>query len=327
MNKRERLEKTIAGEPTDRTPVTLWRHFPGDDQRAADLARSVIDFQHTYDWDFSVVMPANSYCVADYGAFDQWNGSSDGIRTRSKHAIQRSLDWTELRTLDPARGMFGRIQESVQLIASTLAEETPIVVTIYSPLSQACDLAGKETLLRHMRTQADRVHTGLNVLTESTLRFIDALRRTPIAGILYMIPHANYAELSEEEYQGFGLAYDRKLIDSIPSKFWLNITHLSGALPMFKFASVFKTQALGWHDRDNEPSLPIGKTLFSGAVCGGLSVQDHMLLGTPTTVRDAAREAIQQIGSRGLILAPGGTIPVTTPLSNLRALRESVGAG
>jgi hypothetical protein len=49
MDKRERLEKTIAGEATDRAPVALWRHWPGDDQRAADLARSVVEFQQTYD--------------------------------------------------------------------------------------------------------------------------------------------------------------------------------------------------------------------------------------------------------------------------------------
>src|SRR5690606_39982591 len=59
MNRRERLEKTIAGEETDRTPVGLWRHFPGDDQRVADFARSVVEFQRTYDWDFVKVTPAD----------------------------------------------------------------------------------------------------------------------------------------------------------------------------------------------------------------------------------------------------------------------------
>ena len=60
MRKRERLERAIAGEPVDRVPVALWRHFPGDDQRAADLARSAVDFQREFDWDFVRVMPANT---------------------------------------------------------------------------------------------------------------------------------------------------------------------------------------------------------------------------------------------------------------------------
>ena len=48
MQKRERLERAIAGEAVDRVPVALWRHWPGDDQRYTDLARSTIDFQHDY---------------------------------------------------------------------------------------------------------------------------------------------------------------------------------------------------------------------------------------------------------------------------------------
>lgn len=325
MNKRERIEKTIAGEPTDRAPVTLWKHFPGDDQRASDLAHSVINFQRQYDWDIAVIMPANSYAVSDYGAFDQWEGSADGTRRYPKRAIQRSLDWTSLRTLDPTRGMLGRVQETVQLVTTALTNETPTLLAIYSPFAQARDLAGDETLLRHMRTQTDRVHTGLNILTDSTLRFIDALRQTDIAGFLYLAPQANYTDFSEEEYQAFGLSYDRKILDSIHSKHWLNIAHMGGQFPMFKFASALKAHALSWHDRDNEPTLALGKTLFNGAVCGGLSVQEHLMFGSPSTVREAARDALQQVGNHSLILAPGGTVPITAPLSNIRAVRESVG--
>src|SRR6185369_6682162 len=104
MNKQERLIKTLAGEPTDRVPVSLWRHFPGDDQRAADFARSVIEFQKTYDWDFVKVTPSSNATVMDYGLQDEWRGSIEGTREVTKRVIKKSLDWTELRSLDPARG-------------------------------------------------------------------------------------------------------------------------------------------------------------------------------------------------------------------------------
>ena len=104
MNKRERIEKTIVGEPTDRVPAALWRHFPGDDQRAGDLAESTVEFQRTFDWDFVKVTPASSYCVTDYGVQDEWRGSMEGTRAYTKRVVGRSLDWTELRPLDPLRG-------------------------------------------------------------------------------------------------------------------------------------------------------------------------------------------------------------------------------
>jgi uroporphyrinogen decarboxylase len=324
MNKRERLEKTIAGEPTDRVPVALWRHFPGDDQRAADLARSTVDFQISYDWDFVKVTPASSFCVTDYGVQDQWEGSLEGTRAYTKRVIDRSLDWTGIRTLDPMRGALGRQQDCLRLICDELGDDTPVIQTVFSPLSQAQYLAGRETLIRHMRTQPDRVHSGLSILTETTLRFIESLKRLSIAGIFYAVQHASYATLSEDEYRLFGLPYDRKVLEALPPKWWLNVLHLHGDLPMFKFAQELKAQIVNWHDQKSEPTLAQGKALVEGAVCGGLAQWEHVHQGTPNAVREAARSAIHDTNGRRMILSTGCVALITSPLSNLRAVREAV---
>ena len=67
MNKQERLENALIGGVTDHVPASFWCHWPGDDQRTADLARSTGEFQQTYDWDVVKVTPFSAYCVADYG--------------------------------------------------------------------------------------------------------------------------------------------------------------------------------------------------------------------------------------------------------------------
>jgi len=305
-------------------PVSLWRHWPGDDQRAADLARSTIEFQKAYDWDFVKVTPASSYCVTDYGVQDEWQGHLEGTRSYTKRVIQRSLDWTDLRPLDPTRGALGRQLECVRLIGDALGDEAPIIQTIFSPLAQAKNVAGNNLMLRHLRTQPDRLHTGLNILTESTLRLIDALKRTPISGIFYAIQHASYDVMSEAEYKEFGLPYDRKILGSLPDKWWFNMAHLHGDAPMFRLASDYPVQALNWHDQETEPDLALGKSMFTGAVCGGLSRWEHVHLGTPTTVRDQARKAINQVNGRRFILSTGCVTMVTSPLSNIRAVREVV---
>jgi len=324
MNKRERLEKTIAGEATDRVPVALWRHWPGDDQRAADLARSTVDFQKTYDWDFVKVTPASSYSVTDYGVQDEWQGHLEGTRTYTKRVINRSLDWTDLRPLDPARGSLGRQLECVRLVAEVLGDEAPIIQTTFSPLAQAQNIAGGDLMLRHLRTQPDRLHTGLNTLTESTLRLIDALKRTPVAGIFYAIQHASYDVMSENEYREFGLPYDRKILEALPDRWWFNMVHLHGDAPMFKIASDYPVQALNWHDQETEPDLALGKSMFTGAVCGGLSRWQHVHYGTPATVREQARKAMNDVNGRRFILSTGCVTMVTSPLSNILAVREVV---
>ena len=41
MDKRERLQATIEGQPVDRLAVALWRHFPVDDQRPEEISAPV----------------------------------------------------------------------------------------------------------------------------------------------------------------------------------------------------------------------------------------------------------------------------------------------
>ena len=77
MTKRERLSATINGQEVDRIAVALWRHFPGDDQRPADLAESQLTWQAQYDWDFIKVSPASSFRVVDWG-----------IQTRGRAAMR-----------------------------------------------------------------------------------------------------------------------------------------------------------------------------------------------------------------------------------------------
>lgn len=323
MNKRERLEKTLLGEVTDRVPVVTWRHFPGDDQRAADLAKATLDFQARYDWDFIKVTPASTYSVMDYGIKDEWQGSLTGDRICTSRAVHKSLQWTELRPLNPLRGELGKHLEALRLIEQG-ASDTPIVVTIYSPLSQAQMLSGSDLFIRNMRNHEDRLRTGLNIITESILRFFDSLKNINIAGIFYVVNHASYSVLSETEYASFGTPHDQKILSALPQKWWLNILSLQCNAPMFNLVQNYPVQAIHWNASETRPTLVRGKGQIKRAVCGGLSANEHLHLATPATVRSIAREAIQSVDARRLILAGGDTLAVTTPLSNLQAMREVV---
>jgi uroporphyrinogen decarboxylase len=325
MNKRERLEKTLAGEAVDRVPVALWRHWPGDDQRSADLARAVVDFQRTYDWDFVKVTPFSAYCVADYGVQTQWQGDVSGDRVVIKRPVRRSLDWTELRTLDPVRGELGKHMAAIELICQGVdAGEVPVLATIYSPLTQAVMIAGEEFTLRHMRTEPDRLRTGLNIITETTMRLIDALKRTGVAGMFYEMGHASFSLMCEEEYAAFAAPYDRKILETLPPKWWLNFIHVPGSAPLFELAAGMPVQVIHWQMDEGRPDFDQARLLFPGALSGGLSQSEHLHLGAPSVVRDVGRDLLTRSEGRRLILTAGGAVPVSVPLSNLRAAREVV---
>ena len=325
MNKRERLEKTILGEATDRVPVALWRHFPGDNKRSADLARSTIEFQQNYGWDFVRIMPSVNFSVIDYGVQESWQGAVDGCCQLIKTVIRRSLDWTEIRTLEPSRGEMGKYLECIRLVYHGLKDDSaPILATIYSPLAQAASLAGRDLLFRNLRSHADRLRTGLNIITESTIRLLEAIRRLPIDGVFYVTKFADYSELNEAEYIEFGRPYDKKLLELIPNNWQFNGIQIQGQAPMLHLFNDFPVQILNWEDQDTRPSLERGQAIFKGAVCGGLSDREHLQLGTPAIIRDTVRQLIQSMNSRRCILTTGNSMPIISPLSNIRAVRDAV---
>ncbi len=324
LSKRERLEKTIAGEPTDRVPVALWRHWPGDDQRPADLVEATLAFQQRYDGDFVKFTPASSFAIADYGVQDRWVGSLEGTREYTKRVVNKSLDWTDLRVLDPSRGALGRQVEGLKLLKNALGTETPFIQTIFSPLAQAKNISGSAALIKHMRLAPDRLKTGLNTITESTLRFIDAIRKSGISGIFYAVQHASYTIMTEEEYRIFGRPYDLQILEALNQDWWFNMLHLHGDSPIFDVVADYPVQSINWHDRETEPDLAAGKLRFKGAVCGGLGRWDPVHNGTPAEVRMEARDAIEKTNARRFILSTGCVTMITSPTSNIKAVREVV---
>ena len=325
MHKRQRIERALLGEPTDRLPAALWRHFPGDDQRFTDLARSIVDYQQAYDWDFARVLPARTFQVSDYGLQDSWRGDARGWRAISKRVVQRSLDWTELRPLSPTRGALARQVECMRLVCAALADETPILQTIYSPLLQAAQLAGRQSTLRDMRLRQYRLRSALTQLTESTLRFIEALsKQDGIAGVFLVTGFASHDILSEAEYSAVALPQLQMILESLPASWWLNIVQVAGAAPMLRLLSALPMQALNWDVGASGTSLAQARQLHSGAVCGGLSDRDDLLLGSPSLLREAIQAAQRQSEWRRLILSGGGEGYITTPVSNLRAVRSLI---
>ena len=280
MNKRDRLEATLHGAPVDRVPVSLWRHWPGDDYRPEDLAAATVAFQRQYDFDFIKVTPASSFCIEDWGAQDRWVGNEEGTRDYIAYPIAQPEDWARLKVLDPRRGALGRQIRCLELIREAVGDEVPFIQTIFSPLAQAKNLVGEEALIVHLRRYPDALHAGLETITQTTIRFIEAIKPTGIAGIFYAVQHASYSLLSEAEYSLFGESYDLRIL-AAASDLWFNVLHLHGNEVMFDLVCGYPVHVLNWHDRETPPSLREGQARFPGAVLGGIRQIETLVRGRP----------------------------------------------
>jgi uroporphyrinogen decarboxylase len=265
MNHLERLQACIGGGPIDRPPVALWRHFPVDDQTPQSLAAAVLAFQRTYDFDLVKLTPASSFCLKDWGVQDEWRGSTEGTREYTQPVIVRPEDWERLPVLDPFKGHLGEQLTCLRLLIEELGPQVPVLQTVFNPLAQAKNLAGKNRLLVHLRSHPDLVHAGLKIIAETTRRFIEEASKTGIAGLFYAAQHAQLGLLSIDEYQSFGTFYDLQLLEA-SQDLWLNMLHLHGEEIMFDQLSNYPVAVINWHDRDTYPSLKEARERYSGVI-------------------------------------------------------------
>jgi len=319
---KERIQASINGELIDRPPVALWRHFPVDDQSPETLAQATLHFQRTYDFDLVKVTPASSFCLTDWGVEDKWMGHTEGTRQYTKRVIRGPKDWEQLPILDPTAPHLADQLDCLRMIRSKLDPDTPLLQTIFSPLAQAKNLAGNETLIAHLRLYPEAVMKGLGTIAETTRRFTEACLETGIDGIFCAIQHAQASLLTLDEYKTFGVPNDLKVLE--PSQgLWCNLLHLHGQDVYFSLLDSFNFQIVNWHDRDTYPSLAEGQEQFKGVVCGGMR-QDTLVYESQADVQKEAADAIQQTGGKRFILGTGCVVPVIASHGNILTARKSV---
>ena len=322
---RERLQACINGETTDRSPIALWRHFPVDDQMPETLAAAVLNFQNIYDFDLVKATPASSFCVKDWGVDDEWVGDAEGTRRYIRRMINEPRDWENLSILEPTAPHLAGQLACLRIIRKELTDDTPIIQTVFSPLAQAKNLAGNETLISHLRLYPEAVMNGLKTIAATTERFVEAALKTGIDGIFYAIQHAQASLLTHEEYVTFGLPYDLQILKPAESS-WCNLLHLHGRDVYFDLVSHFRFHIVNWHDRETYPSLKEAQSIFAGVTCGGLR-QDTLVYGNQDQVRKEAEDALQQTKGQRFILGTGCVVPIIASHGNLMAARRSVDSG
>lgn len=319
---RERIQACLKGETTDRTPISLWRHFPVDDQNPETLAAATLKYQHTYDFDIVKVTPSSSFAVKDWGVDDEWKGDAEGSRRYTKRIIHKPEDWEKLPVLEPSSPHLAGQLACLRSIKQSLDPETPIIQTIFNPLSQAKNLAGNDLLLDHIRKHPEAVIKGMETITKSAVKFVEAVCEIGVDGIFYAIQHAQASMLELDEYKSIALPYDQKTLE--PAKdLWCNMLHMHGRDVYFSLLRLVDFQIVNWHDRETYPSLTEAQSLFKGAVCGGLR-QDSLTLEFPDQVKKEAEDAIKQTNGQRLILGTGCVVPITASHENYMAARKSV---
>lgn len=325
MNHWQRIEAAMAGQPTDHAPISLWRHFPDDDQHADKLVAHTLAWQERWQFDLVKFMPSGTYGIEDWGALTANQGQANGARAVVKPGVQRTEDWLALRDLDVRRGSYGQQNEALASAAKALKGSVPILQTVFSPLTTARKLAG-DRLFTDLRRSPDALARGLRIITDVTIRFsLDAIA-AGAHGIFFATQLASHRLLTTQEYERFGKAYDLEVFAALAGKARFNMLHAHGDDIMFDLLDGYPAEMLNWHDRTAGPSLRETSSRYPGLLVGGIDEYGALLRADHDAIKAQVKDAIAQTGGRRLLLGPGCVVPIAVSDAALdtavRAARE-----
>jgi uroporphyrinogen decarboxylase len=316
MTPRDRIRATIAGQPVDRPPVSLWRHFPDRDQTAEDLTAATLDWQRHFDFDFVKFMPPGDYPIIDWGGVTVYEGAPGGTRTTKRFPISSPAEWRSLKPVDIRQGFNGMVIDAISATRTGLDPDVPLLHTIFSPLTVAMKLSNAQAV-NHAHAHPDDLRSALAVITEVTRECVKASLAAGADGFFFATQCADEAVMPIEGYQTFGVPFDLAVLEAVPENA-IVLLHLHGSRPMFDLQVEYPAHIINWHDRRAAPSLREGQSRSGRAVAGGID-ERAIANQSPEAVAADVADAVAATGGRGLIVAPGCVIPIDTPEANIHA--------
>jgi uroporphyrinogen decarboxylase len=325
MTRRERIRKTLLGEPTDRPPISFWRHFYHREGSAADLATSMLEFQRRYDWDLMKVNPRASYHVEDWGVRTQRPGTGPLDKPKVVHSpVQEPRDWDAIRPLDPTAGVLGDHLDALERIAAVVQGDVDWVMTVFNPISIAADLMNDDVrFVSHLREHGDRVHEAIRAITETYTGFVRECLARGASGIFFATTdYANDSRIDRALVQEFGRPYDLRVLAEAAGA-PLNVLHVCGPGAFVEELLDYPVSIVSWADRaSRNPSIATLRAKTPKTLLAGLAHDGVFLTGPVDAVQEEARAALAESGGTRFILGPGCAVPAAAPLEHFQAVRE-----
>src|SRR5262249_4088264 len=137
----------------------------------------------------------------------------------------RDLDgWRELRLTRPE--VMDEQARALGLVTERLGERVPVLQTVFSPLSVASYLVGRDNrrLVREMRAHPDVVLPALERVADSLIDFSRRSVEAGAAGIFYAISgFATPDSMPPAVYEELALPLDLRVLEALPAEAWFNV--------------------------------------------------------------------------------------------------------
>ncbi len=244
-------------------------------------------------------------------------------------AIQRPEEWADMPfyDLDFYAGPLGVVEGLVKAAKA----EALVILTLYSPFMCAGHTASDALLTRHIHENPQAVKRGMEVITDSLLRFVKAAIRLGLDGFYMSTQGGESGRFSELVlFNECIRPYDLALMEEIDRSCIFNILHVCDYQRPYSDLAPFRDYP--GHVVNAPIELTGGEisptevaALFGRPYMGGLNRKGVLATGTKEEVAQAAQAVLDAAPER-FILGADCTVPSETPWDNLKAAVDTAHA-
>lgn len=319
----DRLRAAAKGEAVDRTPISFWQHFPTVDQSPQTLTEALLEFQKRYRLDLVKLMPSGMYSVIDYGAVTSPPDPVSGARGLASGPIDRPESFASLPQADPSQGSLAAELEVIRGVRAGVPATTPVLETLFSPLTMAAKLSGLSAL-QLAEVGGAALHVALAQFAEDTVRYARECLKVGVDGFFFATQWATKGALSAAAGIEFGAEYDLRVLEQLRPTSDLLMLHLHGPDPLFELSAQYPVDWVNWEDGETPPSLGEASGLTDRGLAGGFARTQAWLTGDPGRAIEHMQTSLSATGGRRFMFAPGCVLPQNTDEGVLLTLREAV---
>jgi uroporphyrinogen decarboxylase len=322
MDSRERVEIALTGGRPDHPPVGAWGHTYREEWSPEALAAITVERARRYGWDYVKFQPRASCFAEAFG--NRYQPSNHPFKSGPllRASVDVLDDWNRVALLDP-EALDAQV-EGIARVCEALGDRVPVIQTVFSPISVAAYLVGKDKrrAVRDLRQHPEVVLPALERIGDVLINFSARSVEAGAAGLFYAISgFATPASMPRDVYENLLLPLDQRICLSFPAAAWFNVLHVCGSRIWLDMARHLPLPAVSWsvHNQGN-PSLAEGQELTGRAVMGGVGQRTTLVHGPASAIAAEVKAAEEQTGGRGVLIAPGCSVPPRTRDTFLAAM-------
>jgi uroporphyrinogen decarboxylase len=291
MTKRDRVERSLAGQEVDRPPVSFWYHFGTQHEGGEVVADLSIRFAEHYDLDYLKLM--NDYY------YPMPAGLTEVKDRAGLHAIGhfdvRDTDWAEQLA-------------AIDRVARHFDGELHILDTVFDPWQALQKNVCGEHLRGLVESEPQALLDALEIVTDNIIAYCREALAAGASGI-FLSTFGAEKQLPHEIYMTFAYPFVERIFEEIRSFGMLNTAHVHDIGIYTDEVVKLPVDCISYEDtHPSNPSIAEMRERFAGTIMAGLD-KDRVTQVTPAEAARNAERGIAAGGGTRFLLAPGCSFP------------------